>query len=73
MERAANFQQLVKLLPLDRILTETDCPYMGPDKGERNDPRTVIRGVAAIAKIKNISENEMKFQIRSNFNTLFNL
>ena len=71
VERAANFQQLVAALPIDKIITETDCPYMGPDKGLRNDPSTVLRGVAAIAKVKNVSEEAMKLQIRENFRRLF--
>jgi len=45
VENNSQFQSLVKKLPLDKILTETDCPYMGPDKGARNDPSTVPRGV----------------------------
>eukprot|EP01035_Chromulina_nebulosa_P020214 gene20214-26243_t len=73
VERVDSFQKLVAALPIDKILTETDCPYMGPDKGVRNDPTTVPRGVAAIAKVKNITENEMKIQIRNNFKTLFNI
>ena len=46
---------------------------MGPDKGIRNDPSTVIRGVAAIAKVKNVEVEEMKSQIRQNFKTLFGI
>lgn len=33
VERVDSFQKLVSVLPIDKILTETDCPYMGPDKG----------------------------------------
>ena len=49
----------------------TDCPYMGPDKGVRNDPTSVIRGVAAIAKARNMTEEEVKSSIRENFARLF--
>ena len=72
VERGDSFQALVRALPLENILTETDCPYMGPDKGVRNDPSTVVRGVAAIAKVKGISELEAKQAIRANFQKLFN-
>ena len=46
---------------------------MGPDKGARNDPSTVPRGVAAIAKAKNISVEECSLAIRQNFHTLFQI
>jgi TatD DNase family protein len=73
VERADNFRSLVKVLPMDKILTETDCPYMGPEKGMRNDPTTVIRGVAAIADVKGISIDEARDSIRNNFRTLFSI
>ena len=52
VERNAGFQQLVSKLPMNRLLTETDSPYQGPDRGERNDPSTVPRGVVAMAKVR---------------------
>ena len=73
VENNSQFQGLVKKLPLDKILTETDSPYMGPDKGARNDPSTVPRGVIAIAKAKNISVEECSLAIRQNFHTLFQI
>lgn len=73
VERTGSFQKLVKDLPLNRILTETDCPYMGPDKGVRNDPRTVPRGVAAIALVKGLPVEDVKLAIRQNFKDLFGL
>ena len=72
-KHGSSFRKLVELLPMDKILTETDSPYMGPDKGQRNDPTTVIRGVAAIAGIKNITPEDAKTVIRENFRQLFAL
>jgi len=46
---------------------------MGPDKGERNDPSTVPRGVTAIALAKGLEESFVKEAIRNNFRTLFGL
>jgi Tat protein secretion system quality control protein TatD with DNase activity len=46
---------------------------MGIEKGTRNDPSFVPRGVAAIASIKEIDENDAKLQIRDNFRKLFKL
>ena len=69
----SSFRKLVEALPMDRILTETDSPYMGPDKGVRNDPTTVVRGVAAIADVKKISADDARTAIRHNFRTLFGI
>lgn len=71
VERHPNFQGIVREVPLEQLLTETDSPYMGPDKGQRNDPSTVPRGVAAIARVKGISEEEARNAIRANFQRLF--
>jgi Tat protein secretion system quality control protein TatD with DNase activity len=46
---------------------------MGPDKGQRNDPSTVPRGVAAIAEVKKMSTEEAQQAIRANFRTLFGI
>jgi len=71
--KAESFQRITQELPLEQLLTETDCPYMGPDPGERNEPANVPRGVAAMAKARNISVDEMAKAIRENFKTLFGL
>ena len=66
-----SFQRLAQELPLERILTETDCPYMGPDTGQRNEPANLPRAVAAIAKARGMDAEEMKSLIRENFRALF--
>lgn len=47
-------------LPLDRILIETDCPYMAPEpvRGTRNEPKNVLRVAEKLAAIKGISVEE---------------
>ena len=69
--RAESFQRMAQVLPLHSILTETDCPYMGPVSGTRNEPANVPFGVAAIAKARGLSVDEAKIAIRNNFHTLF--
>lgn len=69
--RAESFQRMAAALPLDRILTETDCPYMGPDKGTRNEPANVPRGVQAIAEARGAEEHAVRHQIRANARALF--
>lgn len=71
VERSGSFQALVKKLPLELILTETDAPYMGPDRGERNEPANVPRGVAAIARARGEDEEAVERAIWENCNRLF--
>ncbi|MCO4762853.1 MAG: TatD family hydrolase [Myxococcales bacterium] len=71
VERAESFQRMAQEVPLERLLTETDSPYMGPDRGERNEPANVPRGVAAIAKARGESADHVAAVLRANFRTLF--
>lgn len=71
VERADSFQQMARSLPLDRLLTETDCPYMGPDRGARNEPANVTRGIAAMAAAREIPVEEMAEAVRENCRRLF--
>lgn len=59
--------------PIDRLLTETDCPYMAPEphRGERNDPGSIPRICRKMAEIKGISEGEMEKAARENAERLF--
>ena len=47
-------------IPLDRIVIETDCPYMapGPYRGKRNDPGKVCHMAAKLAELRGISTEE---------------
>ena len=65
-------QKLVKELPIERLLTETDSPYLGPTR-ERNDPRNVPLVVEKIAEIKKIDVEEIRKQILRNTGNVFNL
>lgn len=72
-DKSSSFYKLASTLPLNRILTETDSPYMGPVKGENNTPITVTQSIATFARIRDVSEEEMCRQIRQNFKDLFSL
>jgi TatD DNase family protein len=65
-------QKLVKELPIERILTETDSPYMGPTR-ERNDPRNIPLVIEKIAEIKKMDKEEVRKQILRNTGDVFNL
>ena len=67
--------ELVKLAPLDRIVTETDSPYLTPNphRGTRNEPQYVILVAQEIARIKGISYEDVETQTIQNVKQLFNL
>lgn len=64
---------LVKYVPEDRILTETDSPFLSPVpfRGKRNTPENIPLIVDFIAKTKGISYNTLEAQIERNFKTVF--
>lgn len=57
-----DYDEVVKLAPLDMILTETDAPYAAPApfRGRRNEPSYVKYTVAAIASIKDLPEEKVR-------------
>lgn len=66
-------QELAKLTPLDRILVETDAPYLAPipHRGERNEPKYVILTAHFLAECKKITFEELVEQTDKNVYTLF--
>ena len=68
-----NLSDLVKYAPLDKIVTETDAPYLTPlpYRGSRNIPSYVIIVGKFIAKIKGLPENVVKKETIQNANLLF--
>jgi len=67
--------EVVKNTPLDKILAETDAPYLSPPphRGERNEPAFVKFVVAKIAEIKGISYEEAATATFANTRKLFNV
>ena len=61
--------------PIDRLLTETDCPYMAPEphRGERNDPGSIPAICRKMAEIKGVSEGEMERAAEENAERLFGI
>ena len=60
---------VVKYVPLDRILVETDAPYLAPVpfRGKRNEPSFITHTLKKIAEIKNKDINEMAQITTNNF------
>ncbi len=65
--------KVIKNTPLDKILIETDCPYLAPvpHRGERNEPSFVKYVAEKIAEIKNISTKKVEKATSENAERLF--
>lgn len=72
---AHNRREIAAKLPLDRLLVETDCPYMAPEpyRGQRNDPRGTRRVVEVLASIRPESEETIAAALYENALRLFGL
>ena len=62
-------------LPLDRIVLETDCPYMAPDpfRGKRNDPGSLFRMAEKLAEIRGMDVEEIKMTTTENGKRLYRI
>ena len=65
--------EIARRIPLDRMLLETDCPYLAPvpHRGKRNEPRYVADTARAVAAFRGISVGELAEQTSANFDRLF--
>tara|TARA_B100000497_G_C7618236_1_gene371392 strand:+ start:183 stop:944 length:762 start_codon:yes stop_codon:yes gene_type:complete len=68
-----DLQETFKSLPLDKILIETDSPFLAPvpNRGKKNEPSYIDFTAAKLAEIKNISKSELIKITTNNFNRLF--
>jgi len=70
---ARDYDKVIKNTPLNRILLETDAPYLSPIKGERNTPLNVEAVVKKISEIKGVSFKKVVEQTNKNAKKLFGL
>ncbi len=72
---ARNYDEVIRYVPLDRIMTETDCPFVAPKlyRGKRNEPAYVIEAVKSLAMIKCQSEEVVAKQVLANAKRFFKL
>ena len=70
---AEKLRETVRILPLDRILVETDAPYLAPVpmRGKKNEPAFVAHTAAMVAELKGISIEELTVATTANFFRLF--
>jgi TatD DNase family protein len=66
-------REIAASVPLDRLLVETDAPYLAPGKyrGKRNEPAFVVLTAAELAKVKGVSEAEIARATTENFFRLY--
>jgi len=73
--KASDLREVAKLTPLDRLLTETDSPYLAPvpHRGKRNEPGFVVRVLETLAGLHGLTAAALAPRITTNFNNLFGL
>ena len=72
-KKAEELRSIVANVPLDRLLVETDSPYLAPipHRGKRNEPAFVAHTAAAVAKLKNVDVERLAEATTDNFFRLF--
>ena len=72
-KNSLELQETFKFLPLDRILIETDSPFLAPvpNRGKKNEPSFIDYTAQKLADIKRISKSEIANLTTNNFNKLF--
>lgn len=72
-KKAEALREVVAAVPLDRLLVETDAPYLAPipHRGRRNEPAYVVHTAEAVARIKGVAPAELARATTDNFFRLF--
>jgi len=71
--KAENIRESAKQMPLERILIETDSPFLAPipHRGKRNEPAFVVNTAEVVGQLHGMSQEEMGRKTAENFYTLF--
>lgn len=72
---ARDYDEVVKKAPLDRILVETDAPYVSPapHRGKRSEPAYIIEVAKKMAELRGIAPEEIAVQTTANAKALFGI
>ena len=73
-KNSAALRDVIKTVPLDRLLVETDAPYLAPvpHRGKTNEPAFVVHTANMLAELKGITPGELATATTENFFRLFN-
>ena len=72
-KNAVDLRETAAKVPMDRLLVETDAPYLAPvpKRGKRNEPSFVVHTAAKLAEVKGVSAEELAAATTANFLRLF--
>jgi TatD DNase family protein len=67
--KAENIREMAQVVPLDRLLIETDAPFLAPvpHRGKRNEPAWVVETLRRLAALKSVEVGQLAAQVRRNF------
>lgn len=71
--KGVNVREVAAVVPADRLLYETDSPYLAPTphRGKRNEPSWVVRVAEELATLRGVPLDDLRRQTRANFVALF--
>lgn len=69
--RHGGFSKMLATLPPERLLTETDSPYLAPQPGQRNDPRHVTIPIQHLAELRGWTYQQASTQVWNNYCEVF--
>ncbi|MBN1385934.1 TatD family hydrolase [Candidatus Woesearchaeota archaeon] len=69
--RDKHFQDLAKTIPASHLMTETDAPYLGPEKNKLNEPAFAVDGAKKIAELKGSTQEDMMNELFMTYQRFF--
>jgi len=69
--RNQGFTRMLETLPRERILLETDCPYLGPDRERDNEPANVAGTATYTSELWGLPLDELQRQLEDNYEAIF--
>ena len=74
-KNARKLKEAVEYIPMDRIVLETDCPYLAPDpnRGKRNSSLNIPYVITALAQLKGMTEEEVRADVWRNAMELYHM
>ena len=72
-KNSLDLQETFKKLPLEKLLVETDSPFLAPIpmRGKKNEPSYIKYTISKLSELKNTSDKEIMKITTNNFNNLF--